>query len=223
MNQRQVQMIDYLRGRRVRLNDDQRRRLSAKAKGIGRKLLAEVAPSVTSETLLAWHRKLIAKNTTAVASAGRDDLESPERWSRWWFEWHKRTGLVAGRLSQEPIGETLPAGESQGSRMPKAATATPPANVMLSLFDGTRQPFKTKTNVLVRVLDGNQKQLVADFFDKPNIFLQNLPFSDRLSHHLVALLPRGAGSKLTPVESIIGAYHPDSFRESEFRTKLRLR
>ena len=70
MDQRQLQMIDYLReenrvlreqlgGRRMRLNDDQRRRLAAKAKGLGRKLLAEVATIVTPETLLAWHRKLI--------------------------------------------------------------------------------------------------------------------------------------------------------------------
>jgi len=72
MNQRQLQIIDYLReenrvlreqlgGRRLRLNDDQRRRLAAKAKGLGRKLLAEVATIVTPETLLAWHRKLIAQ------------------------------------------------------------------------------------------------------------------------------------------------------------------
>jgi putative transposase len=72
MNQRQLHMIDYLReenrvlreqlgGRRVRLNDDQRRRLAAKAKGLGRKLLAEVATIVTPETLLASHRKLIAE------------------------------------------------------------------------------------------------------------------------------------------------------------------
>jgi hypothetical protein len=64
MNQRQLQMIDYLREenrilreqlgeRRMRLNDDQRRRLAAKAKGLGRKLLAEVATIVTPETLLA--------------------------------------------------------------------------------------------------------------------------------------------------------------------------
>src|SRR5437763_6274522 len=72
MNQHQLQIIDYLReenrvlreqlgGRRVRFNDDQRRRLAAKAKGLGRKLLAEVATIVTPETLLAWHRKLIAE------------------------------------------------------------------------------------------------------------------------------------------------------------------
>jgi putative transposase len=72
MNQRQVQMIDYRReenrvlreqlgGRRVRLNDEQRRRLAAKAKGLGRKLMAEVATIVTPETVLAWHRRLIAQ------------------------------------------------------------------------------------------------------------------------------------------------------------------
>jgi len=72
MNQSQLQVIDYLReenrvlreqlgGRRLRLNDDQRRRLAARAKGLGRKLLAEVATIVTPETLLGWHRKLIAQ------------------------------------------------------------------------------------------------------------------------------------------------------------------
>jgi putative transposase len=72
MNQHQRQMIEYLReenrvlreqlgDRRLRFNDDQRRRLAARAKGLGRKLLAEIASIVTPETLLAWHRKLIAQ------------------------------------------------------------------------------------------------------------------------------------------------------------------
>ena len=72
MNHRQQAVIDYLReenrilreqldGRRLRLNDNQRRRLAAKAKGLGRKILREVATIVTPETLLAWHRKLIAQ------------------------------------------------------------------------------------------------------------------------------------------------------------------
>src|SRR3954449_12042759 len=72
MNQHQQQMIEYLReenrvlreqlgGRRLRLTDNQRRRLAARAKGLGRKLLAEVATIVTPETLLAWHRQLIAQ------------------------------------------------------------------------------------------------------------------------------------------------------------------
>src|SRR5713101_9727780 len=67
-----MRIIDYLHeenrvlreqlgGRRLRLTDDQRRRLASRAKGLGRKLLAEVATIVTPETLLAWHRKLIAQ------------------------------------------------------------------------------------------------------------------------------------------------------------------
>ena len=51
-----------LRGKRLRFTDDERRRLAAKGKVLGRKLLAEVAGGiVTPDTLLAWHRKLIAK------------------------------------------------------------------------------------------------------------------------------------------------------------------
>ena len=47
--------------RRLRFNDDQRRRLAARGKKVGRKLLAEVVTLVTPVTLLAWHRKLIAQ------------------------------------------------------------------------------------------------------------------------------------------------------------------
>jgi putative transposase len=84
MNQRQLQVIDYLReenrvlreqlgGRRLRLDDDQRRRLAVKAKALGRRVLAEIATIVTPETLLAWHRKLIAQKYegTAHRSPGR--------------------------------------------------------------------------------------------------------------------------------------------------------
>lgn len=52
---------EQLGGRRLRLTDNQRRRLAAKAKGLGRKILSEVATLVTPDTLLAWHRKLIAQ------------------------------------------------------------------------------------------------------------------------------------------------------------------
>ena len=72
MNQEQQQIIEYLHeenrvlraqigGRRLRFDDDQRRRLAARAKMLGRRVLAEVATIVTPETLLRWHRKLIAE------------------------------------------------------------------------------------------------------------------------------------------------------------------
>ena len=72
MNEHQQHAIDYLLeenrvlreligSRPIRFSDDQRCRLAAKAKKLGRKLLAEIAKIVTPETLMAWHRKLIAK------------------------------------------------------------------------------------------------------------------------------------------------------------------
>src|SRR5438105_4970892 len=84
LNQRQHQIIHYLveencvlreqiGRRRLRFTDDQRRRLAAKAKKLGRKVLAQVATIVTPETLLAWHRKLIAKkyDGSAFRTPGR--------------------------------------------------------------------------------------------------------------------------------------------------------
>jgi putative transposase len=81
MNQRQLQIIDYLReenrvlreqlgDHRLRFNDNQRRRLAAKAKGLGRKILAKIATLVTPETLLAWHRKLIAQKYDGSGQRG---------------------------------------------------------------------------------------------------------------------------------------------------------
>lgn len=71
-NQQQQDSIEYLKeenrvlreqlkGKRIRFTDDQRRRLAEKAKSLGRSVLQNVATLVTPETLLAWHRKLIAQ------------------------------------------------------------------------------------------------------------------------------------------------------------------
>ena len=73
MNQQQRDVIDYLQEenrvlreqlgpRRERFTDAQRRRLAAKAKTLGRRVLRDIATIVTPDTLLAWHRTLIAKN-----------------------------------------------------------------------------------------------------------------------------------------------------------------
>ncbi|MFT4537830.1 MAG: putative transposase [Planctomycetota bacterium] len=86
VNRHQQHVIDYLieenrvleeqlGGKAPRLNDNQRRRLAAKAKCLGRKALDSVATLVTPDTLMRWHRKLIAlKWTHHAPRTGRPGL-----------------------------------------------------------------------------------------------------------------------------------------------------
>jgi hypothetical protein len=53
-----------LNGRRLRLTDEQRRRLAAKGRRLGRRLLRQVATLVTPDTIRRWHRQLIARKWT---------------------------------------------------------------------------------------------------------------------------------------------------------------
>jgi len=75
VNRDQARVIDYqaevirvlkeqLGNKRPRLTDDQRRRLAAKGKPLGRRLLDKFAAIVTPDTILRWHRRLIAKHHT---------------------------------------------------------------------------------------------------------------------------------------------------------------
>jgi Homeodomain-like domain len=72
LNGHQNRIIDYLMeenrvlreqlgGRRLRMSDDQRRRLAVKGKALGRKVLQGVAGIVTPDTILRWYRRLVAK------------------------------------------------------------------------------------------------------------------------------------------------------------------
>jgi putative transposase len=76
VNRHQHDIIDYLReenrvlkehlsGQRLRLTDRQRRRLAATGHRVGRRALAHVATLVTPDTILRWHRQLIARKWTA--------------------------------------------------------------------------------------------------------------------------------------------------------------
>jgi putative transposase len=75
LNRQQQVVIDYLieenrvlkeqlEGQRLRFTDEQRIRPAVKAKVLGRRALDELETLVTPDTLLAWHRKLIAQKWT---------------------------------------------------------------------------------------------------------------------------------------------------------------
>ncbi len=72
VNEQQLSVITYLKeenrvlreqlgGRRLRFTDDQRRRLAAKGKALGRRVLRELGTIVTPDTILRWYRRLVAR------------------------------------------------------------------------------------------------------------------------------------------------------------------
>jgi transposase InsO family protein len=72
INRQQQDVIEYLRTenqvlkekfgkKRILLSDDQRRRLAIKGRILGRKRLEEVGTLFTPDTILRWHRMLVAK------------------------------------------------------------------------------------------------------------------------------------------------------------------
>ncbi len=72
INQQQQEVIDYLRTenqvlkeklgkKRILLNDEQRRRLAVKGSVLGRKRLEDIGTLFTPDTILRWHRLLVAK------------------------------------------------------------------------------------------------------------------------------------------------------------------
>src|SRR4051794_19725188 len=80
MNQQRQQATEYLReenkflpeqlgGRRLRFTDEQRRRLAAKAKGLG-PVRSGGGRNDRPETLLAWHRRLIPRKYNGTARRG---------------------------------------------------------------------------------------------------------------------------------------------------------
>ena len=72
INRHQQDVIDYLveenrvlkgqlRGKRLRLTDNERRQLAVKGKALGRQVLEKIATIVTPDTILAWYRNLVAR------------------------------------------------------------------------------------------------------------------------------------------------------------------
>ncbi len=86
INREQQHMIDYLREensilrdellkatgkKRIILNDSQRRRLAILGKKLGRSLLSKVSCAFSPDTILLWHRKLVARKYDGSKNRGK--------------------------------------------------------------------------------------------------------------------------------------------------------
>jgi len=110
LNQYQRDVMDYLQegnrvlreqlgNRRLPLNDDQRRRLAGKAKKLSWRVLHELSTIVTPETLLAWHRKLIARKYDGSRRRGSTTLSDSGRKQVSLFVWAPQIGVPMLRKS----------------------------------------------------------------------------------------------------------------------------
>ena len=88
VNRAQQDVIDYLQeenralrerlgGKRLRFTDVQRRRLAERAKKLSRPKLMEIGTLVTPDTLLRWHRELIAKKYDGSKKRGSGRPRKP--------------------------------------------------------------------------------------------------------------------------------------------------
>ncbi len=71
---------EHVRRTRLVLTDDQRRRLAVQGRILGRKRLAEFGTLFTPDTILRWHRLLVARkwDTSAQRSAAGRPSTAPE-------------------------------------------------------------------------------------------------------------------------------------------------
>ena len=86
INREQQQIIEYLKAensilrdellkatgkKRIILNDSQRRRLAILGKKLGRSLLSKVSCAFSPDTILLWHRKLVARKYDGSKNRGK--------------------------------------------------------------------------------------------------------------------------------------------------------
>ena len=79
-------------------------------------------------------------------------------------------------------------------------------SLMVNIFDGTRQPIGAGTQILLRVIDGNQKKILNQFYTAANILVEGLPIYNNLGDNYTVLVSadgyKDAG--FTPVKMLAG-------------------
>lgn len=108
-----------LAGRRLRLTDDDRRRLATRAYRVGRAALRQIATIAAPDSLLRWHRPLIARKWTYARTSRRRGVvveirQLVQRMATdnptWGYTWiHGALQNVGHRVGRSTIGRILKA------------------------------------------------------------------------------------------------------------------
>ena len=77
-----------------------------------------------------------------------------------------------------------------------------PANLMVNIFSGARQPIDNSLEVLIRIIDGNQHEWYGERLKGPNHYFQDLPvFNNFGDNYTVVAWAKGyAQAGFTPVK-----------------------
>ena len=134
---------ERLRGRRIRFTDAERALLARKAKAVGRRALLELDTIVSPDTLLRWHRRLVAQkwNFAERRGVGRPGIMRHiselivrmAQENRGWG-YTRIQGALANLDSQSRPWDDCQRVEAQWHR---ALAGAQPTNVLVDLSQGT--------------------------------------------------------------------------------------
>jgi hypothetical protein len=94
------------------------------------------------------------------------------------------TAIVIGLMSALPAHA---AGSNQGKQTTRtqttknAASDRASATMVVTIYDGARHPFASGKSLLIRVFDGNQKQIVSGFYKGSTVQFVGLPIHGNLT------------------------------------------
>ncbi len=88
------------------------------------------------------------------------------------------------------------------AQMADTGTDSNTGSLMVNVFDGTRQPLRAGAQVLLRVLDGNQKELVSQYYNSSNILVRGLPIYNNFGDNYTVVASAGSYQQagFTPVK-----------------------
>ena len=105
-----------------------------------------------------------------------------------------------------------------------AATGPQSCGLTVNIFSGARMPFPATTEVLLTVIDGNQKEVHRDGHKASSITLEGLPFHDNFADNYTVLAWAKGYSQagITPVKAFAADQRGRRYHAREEERRLQL-